>query len=70
MKKKFLVLGIEDCKFCDKAEALGEHRAEVEYHKVPKNLLTSRGFETAPVVFEYIGGYDEMLASILRGENE
>lgn len=69
-QKNFLVLGVSDCKFCDKAQELAEDRAKVIYVQVAREELKKNGFQTAPVVFEYIGGYQEMLASVLRSENE
>ena len=51
-QKNFLVLGVSDCKFCDKAQELAEDRAKVIYVQVAREELKKNGFQTAPVVFE------------------
>ena len=71
MKKRFIVFGTEDCKWCDKAKQLGGSRAEVEYIQITKEQAKAQGFTSVPVVFEMnVDGYQGMLASVLRGEAE
>lgn len=63
----FTILGIDDCKWCDKAKELIDSGAiRGTYEKKTREEMRALGYTTAPAVLflgQYFGGYKELEAN-------
>jgi glutaredoxin len=72
-KKMYLIIGRDNCTFCDKAKAHMERNSlkyiykniskmdDIEYKFYVDLVKEDIGMRTLPVIFNLIGGYDQLI---------